>query len=111
MPLPRAFGSVMLAMFAGAGGSVPAVTWMAANGWAEFTGSRQFVALAVADGVPVAEAKGVPVAVAEGVAEAVGETVYFAGEATHTEGHFGTVHGALETGERAAEAVLAWWWE
>ena len=45
------------------------------------------------------------------VAEAVGETVYFAGEATHTEGHFGTVHGALETGERAAEAVLAWWWE
>ena len=45
------------------------------------------------------------------VAEAVGETVYFAGEATHTEGHFGTVHGALETGERAAEAVLTWWWE
>ena len=45
------------------------------------------------------------------VAATVGETLYFAGEATHTEGHFGTVHGALETGERAAESVLAWWWE
>ncbi len=42
------------------------------------------------------------------VAQTVASTVYFAGEATHA-GHFATVHGALETGERAAEAMLTWW--
>lgn len=31
--------------------------------------------------------------------------VFFAGEATHTEGHFATVHGAVETGLRAAEEI------
>ncbi|MGI5863202.1 MAG: flavin monoamine oxidase family protein [Myxococcales bacterium] len=40
------------------------------------------------------------------LAEPVGATLFFAGEATHpTEA--GTVHGALETGERAARQVLA----
>jgi monoamine oxidase len=32
--------------------------------------------------------------------------LFFAGEATHTEGQGGTVHGAIETGERAARALL-----
>jgi len=32
--------------------------------------------------------------------------LYFAGEATHTEGHAATVHGAMETGYRAAKEVL-----
>jgi len=36
----------------------------------------------------------------------VAGTLFFAGEATHAEGHCGTVHGALETGERAARELL-----
>jgi monoamine oxidase len=32
--------------------------------------------------------------------------LFFAGEATHTEGHFGTVHGAMETAYRAADEVV-----
>ena len=32
--------------------------------------------------------------------------LFFAGEATHTGGHYATVHGAVETGERAAREVL-----
>ena len=31
---------------------------------------------------------------------------FFAGEATHSQGHFGTVHGALETSERVVQEVL-----
>ena len=34
-------------------------------------------------------------------------TLFFAGEATHTEGASGTVHGAIETGQRVAREVLA----
>lgn len=37
----------------------------------------------------------------------VAETLFFAGEATNADGHTGTVHGALATGRRAAEEVLA----
>lgn len=33
-------------------------------------------------------------------------TVFFAGEATNSEGHHGTVHGALATGLRAAREIL-----
>ena len=32
--------------------------------------------------------------------------LFFAGEATHTGGHFGTVHGALETAQRAVQEIL-----
>jgi hypothetical protein len=32
--------------------------------------------------------------------------LFFAGEATHTGGESSTVHGAIETGYRAAEEVL-----
>ncbi|WIG57365.1 MAG: amine oxidase [Ktedonobacterales bacterium] len=38
---------------------------------------------------------------------AVAGTVFFAGEATNADGHTGTVHGALATGRRAADEVLA----
>jgi monoamine oxidase len=38
--------------------------------------------------------------------EPVDDTLYFAGEATNAEGHSGTVHGAIATGERAARAIL-----
>ncbi len=41
------------------------------------------------------------------LAAPVEDTLYFAGEATVTWGHIATVHGALESGARAAEALLA----
>ena len=41
------------------------------------------------------------------LAQPVEETLYFAGEATNTEGHHGTVHGAISTGERAALEILS----
>ncbi len=34
------------------------------------------------------------------------DTLFFAGEATNCEGHHGTVHGAIATGERAADEIL-----
>ena len=40
------------------------------------------------------------------LARPVEQTVFFAGEATNTEGHSGTVEGALTTGSRAARGVL-----
>lgn len=33
-------------------------------------------------------------------------TLYFAGEAVHAEGHWGTVHGAIASGDRAARQIL-----
>jgi len=39
-------------------------------------------------------------------AEPVSETLCFAGEATNSEGHAGTVHGAIATGLRAARQIL-----
>jgi monoamine oxidase len=36
----------------------------------------------------------------------VAGTLYFAGEHTDTSGHWGTVHGALRSGLRAARRVL-----
>ena len=41
------------------------------------------------------------------LAEPVDDTLFFAGEATDTAGYRGTVHGALETGLRAAAELLA----
>lgn len=40
------------------------------------------------------------------LAQPVDDTLFFAGEATHSEGHHGTVHGAIATGKRAAKEVL-----
>jgi monoamine oxidase len=40
------------------------------------------------------------------LAEPIGNTLYFAGEATHTAGMTGTVHGAIGTGHRAASEIL-----
>jgi monoamine oxidase len=34
-------------------------------------------------------------------------TLFFAGEATLTNGHAATVHGAIESGRRAADEILA----
>jgi monoamine oxidase len=41
------------------------------------------------------------------LAAPVAGTLFFAGEATNTEGQHGTVHGAIATGERAAQEILA----
>jgi monoamine oxidase len=43
----------------------------------------------------------------EALARPVDKTLFFAGEATHSGGEEGTVHGALETGRRAADELLA----
>lgn len=40
------------------------------------------------------------------LAAPVGDRLYFAGEATNTGGDLGTVHGALETGRRAAREIM-----
>jgi monoamine oxidase len=36
----------------------------------------------------------------------VEDTLYFAGEAVNAEGHCGTVHGAIASGERAARRIV-----
>ncbi len=46
---------------------------------------------------------------AQVLAEPTADTLFFAGEATHSGGHMGTVHGAIATGERAARQVLEKW--
>ena len=43
----------------------------------------------------------------EDLAQPVEKTLFFAGEHTDTSGHWGTVHGALRSGYRAAEQALA----
>ena len=40
------------------------------------------------------------------LASPVNNNLYFAGEATDTSGHHGTVHGAVASGKRAAEQIL-----
>jgi monoamine oxidase len=40
------------------------------------------------------------------LAAPVERTLFFAGEATNTDGHTGTVHGAIATGRRAAREIL-----
>jgi monoamine oxidase len=42
----------------------------------------------------------------EKMTQPVGDTLYFAGEHTDTTGHWGTVHGALGSGLRAAAQIL-----
>ena len=42
----------------------------------------------------------------EKMAAPVDDTLYFAGEATETEGHSATVHGAIASGRRAARQIL-----
>lgn len=41
------------------------------------------------------------------LAESIDQTLYFAGEHTNSEGHNGTVHGAMQTGVRAAREILS----
>ena len=41
------------------------------------------------------------------LAAPIADTLFFAGEASHAEGCSGTIHGALQTGWRAADEILA----
>jgi monoamine oxidase len=41
------------------------------------------------------------------LALAVQDTLFFAGEATDTTGHHGTVHGAIASGMRAVREILS----
>ncbi len=43
----------------------------------------------------------------EKLAEPIADTLYFAGEAANISGHSATVHGAIESGVRAAKSVIA----
>lgn len=43
----------------------------------------------------------------EVLAKSINKKVFFAGEATHYNGHSATVHGAMETGVRAAKEVIS----
>jgi monoamine oxidase len=40
------------------------------------------------------------------LARPLDDTLFFAGEATNSDGHFGTVHGAIATGLRAARQII-----
>ena len=40
------------------------------------------------------------------LSEPLADTLFFAGEATNPEGHNGTVNGAINSGQRAAEEIL-----
>jgi monoamine oxidase len=42
----------------------------------------------------------------EELARPVEDTLFFAGEATNSDGYHGTVHGAIATGRRAAAEVI-----
>jgi monoamine oxidase len=42
----------------------------------------------------------------EELARPVADTLFFAGEATDTNGHWGTVQGAISSGERAARQII-----
>jgi monoamine oxidase len=43
---------------------------------------------------------------AQALAKPIAKTLYFAGEATSSDGYNGTVHGAIATGYRAVSEVL-----
>jgi monoamine oxidase len=40
------------------------------------------------------------------LAQSISSKLYFAGEATHTGGHHGTMHGAIESALRAVTEIL-----
>jgi monoamine oxidase len=41
-----------------------------------------------------------------GFSESIQSKIYWAGEATHSQGHHGTLHGAMETAAIAVEKIM-----
>jgi monoamine oxidase len=72
------------------------ITGAYTHDWQADPFSRGGYSYAAVGGIDAARALGAPVA----------ETLYFAGEATDSDGRNGTVHGAIASGERAAREVL-----
>ena len=72
------------------------ITGAYTHDWQADPFSRGGYSYAAVGGIDAARALGAPVA----------ETLYFAGEATDSDGRNGTVHGAIASGERAAGEVL-----
>jgi monoamine oxidase len=70
-------------------------SWHAHN-WSADPFSRGAYSYVKAGGMEAQERFGDPVE----------DTLYFAGEAVHAEGHWGTVHGAIASGDRAARLIL-----
>jgi monoamine oxidase len=64
--------------------------------WQQDPFSRGAYSYAAVGGIDAARALAAPVA----------DTLYFAGEATNSDGYSGTVHGAIATGLRAAQELL-----
>jgi monoamine oxidase len=71
-------------------------SWHAHN-WSEDPYAQGAYSYVRVGGVPAHERFGEPVE----------DTLYFAGEAVNAQGHIGTVHGAIASGERAA-SLLQW---
>jgi monoamine oxidase len=65
--------------------------------WLSDPFSRGAYSYAAAGALPAADA----------MAQPMDQTLYFAGEHTAVDGHWGTVHGALASGERAATQLLS----
>jgi monoamine oxidase len=72
------------------------ITGVYTHDWQADPFSRGGYSYAAVGGIDAARALGAPVA----------ETLYFAGEATDSDGRNGTVHGAIASGERAARELL-----
>ena len=72
------------------------VTWRA-HDWASDPFSRGAYSYVKVGGVRAQER----------FAESVEDTLWFAGEAASAEGYWGTVHGAIASGERAAREIAA----
>ena len=72
------------------------ITGAYTHDWQADPFSRGGYSYAAVGGIDAARALGAPVA----------ETLYFAGEATDSDGRNGTVHGAIASGERAAREVM-----
>jgi monoamine oxidase len=72
------------------------ITGAYTHDWQADPFSRGGYSYAAVGGIDAARALGAPVA----------ETLYFAGEATDSDGRNGTVHGAIASGARAAREVL-----
>jgi monoamine oxidase len=94
MRAESADGACQLSFLFAPGESIP--TWWHTHDWSADPYSRGAYSYAPAGALDASTQ----------MAEPVQDTLYFAGEHTDTSGHWGTVHGALRSGFRAADQCL-----